>query len=57
MEIVESLGQCLNEEEMHLMVTVARQIWLRRNKMVFEGAFQAPSARSCLVSQRPSGSF
>ena len=44
MEILESLGQCLNEEEMHLMVMVARKIWLRRNKMVFEGDFQAPSA-------------
>jgi ribonuclease HI len=44
MELLESLRQCLNEEEMHLMVTVARQIWLRRNKMVFEGEFQSPSA-------------
>jgi hypothetical protein len=26
----------------HLMATIARLIWLRRNKFIFEGVFQAP---------------
>jgi hypothetical protein len=30
-------------EEMHEMVTVARLIWLKRNKFVFEGEFTPPA--------------
>ena len=30
-------------DQMHLLVTVARQIWLRRNSVVFGGAMVAPS--------------
>ncbi|XP_059462103.1 uncharacterized protein LOC132191108 [Corylus avellana] len=42
-EILLKVGQGLDEDERHLMVTVARSIWLRRNKLVFEGIFQAPA--------------
>jgi hypothetical protein len=38
------VDQGLDEEERHLMVTVARLIWLRRNKLVFEGIFQGPKS-------------
>jgi hypothetical protein len=38
-----SIGQGLDEDEKHLMVTVAWFLWLRRNKFVFEGVFQAPA--------------
>jgi hypothetical protein len=51
MAILESLSQRLSEEEMHLMVTVARQIWLRRNKMIFEGDFQAPPSSRWLETK------
>lgn len=42
-ELLFKVGQGLEEEERHLMVTVARGIWLRQNKFVFEGVFQAPA--------------
>ena len=35
--------QGLDEEERHLMVIVARLIWLQRNKMVFKEVFQGPT--------------
>lgn len=35
--------QRTSEEEMNLVAIVARQIWLRRNSMVFEGKFLSPS--------------
>lgn len=44
MEILSTLLQRLCEEEMHLMVTVARQIWLRRNSVVFGGEFLTPTS-------------
>jgi hypothetical protein len=44
MDILLQVGQGLDEEERHLMVTVARLIWLRRNKLVFEGVFQGPKS-------------
>jgi hypothetical protein len=44
MEILDKLSQSLCEEEMHLMVTLARQLWLRRNNVIFEGDFQPPSS-------------
>jgi hypothetical protein len=43
MELLEKLLQRLDVEEMQLMVTVARQIWLRRNSVIFWGEFLAPS--------------
>lgn len=42
-ELLFNVGHGLDEEERHLMVTVAKGIWLRRNKFVFEGVFQAPA--------------
>jgi hypothetical protein len=42
--LFEILLEKLNEEEMQLMVGVARQIWLKRNVVVFGGEFLSPSA-------------
>jgi hypothetical protein len=36
------VGNGLEDDERHLMVTVARLIWFRRNKFIFEGVFQDP---------------
>jgi hypothetical protein len=36
------VGQGLEEEERHLMITIAWLIWLCRNKFVFAEEFQAP---------------
>jgi hypothetical protein len=36
------LGERLTDEELRLVVTVARQIWFRRNNFVFKGEFKAP---------------
>jgi ribonuclease HI len=41
--IMEKLMERVESDQMHLIVTVARQIWLRRNAMVFGGAMVAPS--------------
>jgi hypothetical protein len=38
-DIIIKMSERLSMEEMHEMVTVARLIWLRRNKFVFEGEF------------------
>jgi hypothetical protein len=43
-EILEKLVDRLSEEEMQLAVGVARQIWLRRNSVIFGGDFLSPSA-------------
>jgi hypothetical protein len=43
MEILITTGQGLGEEEKHLLVTVGRMLWLRRNKFVFDGIFQVPA--------------
>ena len=40
--IVRLLGH-LDEEEMHLLVIVARQMWLRMNNVVFGGEFLGPA--------------
>jgi hypothetical protein len=37
--IFTTLSGKLNDEEMHMMARVARQIWMRRNTVVFEGEF------------------
>jgi hypothetical protein len=42
--LFEILLEMLNEEEMQLMVGVERQIWLRRNAVVFGGEFLSPGA-------------
>jgi hypothetical protein len=39
MRLVERLMAWLDEDQMHLVATVARQIWLRRNSVVFGGDF------------------
>jgi hypothetical protein len=41
--IMEKLMERLDPDQMHLIVTVARQIWLRRNSIVFGGDMIAPS--------------
>ena len=41
--IMEKLMEKLDFDQLHLAVTMARQIWLRRNSMVFVGAMVAPS--------------
>jgi hypothetical protein len=41
-EILFKVSHGLEDAERHLMVTVARLIWLRRNKFIFKGVFQAP---------------
>jgi hypothetical protein len=43
-DILEKLVDRLSEEEMQLAVGVARQIWLRRNSVIFGGDFLSPSA-------------
>ena len=43
-DILFHIGQGLDKEKRHLMVIVACMIWLRRNKMVFEGVFQGPGS-------------
>jgi ribonuclease HI len=40
--LFETLADKLNEEELQMMAGVARQIWLRRNAVVFEGEFLTP---------------
>ena len=40
--IVEKLMGRLGEEEMQQFVFVARQVWFRRNKFVFEDEFNSP---------------
>ena len=40
--IFEKLIGRLEEGEINLVARVARQIWLRRNRMVFEGVFSPP---------------
>jgi hypothetical protein len=42
--LVERLMARLDENQMHLVATVARQIWLRRNSVVFEGDFLNPAS-------------
>ena len=42
--LFEILIEKFTEEEMQLMVGVARQIWLRRNAVVFGGEFLSPGA-------------
>jgi hypothetical protein len=42
-EILLRVGQGLDEEKRHLMITVARLLWLRRNKFIFEGVLQGPA--------------
>ena len=32
----------MDMKELHIMATVPRQIWIRRNKFIFEGEFVAP---------------
>ncbi|KAE8056184.1 hypothetical protein FH972_012976 [Carpinus fangiana] len=41
--VLEKLMERVEANQMHLIVTVARQIWLRRNSVVFGGAMVAPS--------------
>jgi hypothetical protein len=41
-ETLFQVGNRLEDDERHLMVTVARLIWFRRNKFIFEGVFQDP---------------
>jgi hypothetical protein len=36
------LMERLTDEELRLVVTVARQIWFRRNNVIFKGEFKAP---------------
>jgi hypothetical protein len=52
MELLEKLLQRLDVEEMQLMVTVARQIWLRRNSVIFGGDFLAPFALVRLAKEQ-----
>lgn len=40
--IITFLAGKLDEEELHLVTVVARLIWLRRNNVVFGGAFMSP---------------
>jgi hypothetical protein len=42
--LIGTLMERLSMEEMQEMVTVARLIWLRRNKFVFDGEFTSPDA-------------
>jgi hypothetical protein len=41
--VMEKLMERLDSDQMHMVVIVARQIWLRRNSMVFGGDMVAPS--------------
>jgi ribonuclease HI len=41
--IMATLLEKLNEDQMQLVVTIARQIWFRRNSIVFGGEMVAPS--------------
>jgi hypothetical protein len=40
--IFERLLECLNDVEIELIACVARQLWLRRNKLIFEESFSQP---------------
>jgi hypothetical protein len=42
LNIFEKLLGRLEEDEINLVACVARQIWLRRNRLVFEGVFSSP---------------
>lgn len=46
--IIDHLSERLDAEEMELVVCTARQIWLKRNKVIFGDEFVAPS----MVMQR-----
>jgi ribonuclease HI len=37
------LQERLDEDDLQIFVFVARQIWFRRNKFIFDGKFQSPS--------------
>jgi ribonuclease HI len=41
--VLENMMERVDADQMHLFVTVARQLWLRRNAVVFGGAMVAPS--------------
>lgn len=42
--VLEKLLARLDEDQMHLVATVATQIWLRRNAVIFRGDFLDPSS-------------
>lgn len=42
--MVEKLVARLDDDQMHFVATVARQIWLRRNPMIFWGEFLDPAS-------------
>jgi hypothetical protein len=41
--VVEEMFQMCDEEELHLFVGIARQVWLRRNEFVHGGLFTHPT--------------
>jgi hypothetical protein len=43
MNLLEMLQRRLDAEGMQLVAVVARLLWLRRNKLIFEGLFQSPA--------------
>jgi hypothetical protein len=40
--LLEEFLQRFNKDKVELLVVMARQIWLRRNSLVFEGVFRHP---------------
>ena len=42
--ILEKLMERLDANQMHIVAMVARQIWLRRNVVIFGGEFLGPSS-------------
>jgi hypothetical protein len=42
MGLMETLMERVSEEELSLVATVARLIWLRRNSLMYEGMFSSP---------------
>jgi hypothetical protein len=43
LNIFERLLRRLEDEEINLVACIVKQIWLRRNKLVFEGGFTPPT--------------
>ena len=54
-ELLFQVGNGLDDDERHLMVTVARLIWLRRNKFIFEGIFQDPKTVVRMAREQVTG--
>jgi hypothetical protein len=40
--LFEQLMGCLDEDELEVVIYLARQIWLRRNAVMFQGEFSSP---------------